>query len=180
MASRFDLTPTSVDGVHIVALKPIRDDRGHFARSFCSRDFAEAGLCGQFVQGNMSYNHEASTLRGMHWQDAPHGEVKVVRCTRGVIFDVAVDLRSDSPTYLKWTGVELSADNAHALYIPEGCAHGYLTLTPGAEVHYLVSTFYAPTHERGARWDDPAFGILWPESPRIISPRDQEHALWTA
>lgn len=178
MDSRFDFTSTDVQGVFIVDIKPRADERGYFARGFCSQDFQNAGLCGSFLQANLSFNHAAGTLRGMHWQDAPHSEVKVVRCTRGAIFDVALDLRRSSPTYLRWTGVELSADNGRSLYIPEGCAHGYLTLTPGAEVHYLVSVPYAPAHDRGARWDDPAFGIVWPQPPAIISKRDEEHPLW--
>lgn len=171
--------PTRVEGVFEIELEHRRDERGFFARSFCQKEFAAQGLHTEFLQANMSFNHEAGTLRGMHWQDEPHAEVKVVRCTRGVIFDVAVDLRRDSPTYLKWHGVELSAENGRALYIPRGCAHGYLTLVPGAEIHYLVSTFYAPTHDRGARQDDPAFGIQWPETEkRLISPRDVAHPLW--
>lgn len=178
--SRFVFTPTAVDGVFTVDIKRHADERGWFARGFCSEDFKSAGLSGSFLQANLSFNHAAGTLRGMHWQDAPHSEVKVVRCTRGAIYDVALDLRRSSPTYLQWTGVELSADNARSLYIPEGCAHGYLTLAPGAEVHYLVSAFYAPTHDRGARWDDPAFNIAWPEKPQVISARDQEHPLWQA
>lgn len=171
--------PTKVEGVFEIELEHRRDERGFFARSFCQKEFAAQGLHTEFLQSNLSFNHEAGTLRGMHWQDEPHAEVKVVRCTRGVIFDVAVDLRRDSPTYLKWHGVELSAENGRALYIPRGCAHGYLTLVPGAEIHYLVSTFYAPTHDRGARHDDPAFGIQWPEiEKRLISPRDVAHPLW--
>ena len=172
-------SPTNIQGSFIVDIEPRTDDRGFFARSFCQHEFEAQGLFTEFVQSNISFNHEAGTLRGMHWQDAPHAEVKVVRCTRGLVFDVALDLRRESPTYLQWTGVELSGENARALYVPQGCAHGYLTLTPDAEVQYLVSTFYAPTHDRGARWDDPAFGIEWPSTPqRIISARDKAHPLW--
>jgi dTDP-4-dehydrorhamnose 3,5-epimerase len=171
--------PTKVEGVFEIELEHQHDERGYFARTFCQREFSAQGLHTEFLQANTSFNHEAGTLRGMHWQDAPHAEVKLVRCTRGAIYDVALDLRRDSPTYLKWTGVELSADNARALYIPQGCAHGYVTLTPGAEIHYLVSTFYAPTHDRGSRWDDPAFDIEWPQvAPLIISARDKAHPLW--
>jgi len=174
-------TPTQVEGVVIIDVEPRRDDRGFFARAFCAKEFEAQGLKSNFVQANMSFNPHLGTLRGMHWQAAPHEEVKVVRCTRGVIFDVAVDVRPVSPTFGKWTGVELSADNARALYIPEGCAHGYLTLTPDAEVHYLVSAFYAPAHERGARWDDPFFAITWPDTPsRIVSPRDEAHGFFNA
>lgn len=169
-------TPTQIEGVVIIDIEPRTDDRGFFARSFCAREFAAQGLHTTYLQANMSYNHHQGTLRGMHWQAAPHAEVKVVRCTRGAIYDVAVDVRPDSPSFRQWVGVELTADNARSLYIPEGCAHGYLTLTQGAEIHYLVSAFYAPEHERGARWNDPAFGITWPETAdRIISPRDEAH-----
>ncbi len=170
---------TNIEGVIVVEIEPRLDERGFFSRSFCYHEFSAQGLQTQFLQANISFNHDAGTLRGMHWQEAPHSEVKMVRCTRGRIYDVALDLRRDSPTYLQWSGIELSAENARALYIPEGCAHGYLTLTPGAEIHYLVSTCYSPTHERGARWDDPAFGIEWPQVPKhIISSRDDSHPLW--
>jgi len=170
---------TRVLGAILIDLEPRRDERGFFARSFCQREFEAKDLNTQFLQANISYNHEAGTLRGMHWQDEPHAEVKVARCTRGVIFDVALDLRHDSPSYLKWAAAELSAENGRALYIPRGCAHGYLTLTPGAEIHYLVSTFYAPTHNRGVLWNDPAFAIAWPETEkRFISERDNTHQLW--
>lgn len=172
-------TPTQVDGAFIIDIEPHVDDRGFFARTFCVRQFEAHGLHTEFVQANMSLNHHAGTLRGLHWQTAPHAEVKVVRCTRGAIFDVAVDVRPDSPTFRQWVGVELSADNARCLYIPAGCAHGYQTLTGEAEVHYLVSAFYAPEHERGARWDDPAFDIVWPPAKeRIVSPRDEAHHLF--
>ncbi|MDB6003601.1 MAG: rfbC [Prosthecobacter sp.] len=171
--------PTNIQGSFIVDIEPSVDERGFFARSFCQREFEAQSLCTQFLQANISLNLEAGTLRGMHWQDQPHSEVKVVRCTRGMVYDVTLDLRRESPTYLQWTGVELSGENMRALYVPQGCAHGYLTLTPGAELHYLVSTFYAPTHDRGARWDDPAFGIQWPHTPqRIISARDEAHPPW--
>ncbi len=172
-------TPTDVAGAFIVDIEARTDERGFFARAFCAKEFEAHGLYSEFLQANMSFNHEAGTLRGMHWQDEPHGEVKVVRCTRGVIYDVAVDLRPSSPTYLKWAAVELSAENARAFYIPQGCGHGYLTLTPGAEVHYLVSTYYAPTHDRGALWNDPAFSIEWPQKENlIISDKDQKHPNW--
>jgi dTDP-4-dehydrorhamnose 3,5-epimerase len=171
--------PSSILGVFEIEPDYRRDARGSFARSFCQREFEANGLQSSYVQANVSYNCEAGTLRGMHWQDEPHAEVKVVRCTQGAIFDVALDLRRDSPTYLKWQGSELSGANGRSLYIPRGCAHGYLTLTPGAEVHYLVSAFYAPAHERGALWNDPAFSIEWPRTERrILSPRDESHPLW--
>jgi dTDP-4-dehydrorhamnose 3,5-epimerase len=172
-------TPTAIAGVFEIELEHRRDERGFFARGYCQREFEAQGLQGIYLQSNLSFNLEAGTLRGLHWQEEPHAEEKVVRCTQGAIFDVALDLRRDSPTYLKWQGTELSAENQRSFYIPRGCAHGYLTLTPGAEVHYLVSAFYAPAHERGARWNDPAFAIRWPRTERfILSPRDASHPLW--
>ena len=166
-------TPTPISGVFIVDLEPHTDARGFFARSFCTQEFAAHGLHGEFAQTNIAFNHEAGTLRGLHWQTAPFEEIRLVRCTRGAVYDVALDLRTSSPTFRQWTAVELTADNARALYIPQGCAHGYQTLEPATEVHYMVSAPYSPEHARGARWDDPAFGIQWPPiERRILSPRD--------
>lgn len=167
------LTRTSIEGVVIVDLERRVDERGFFARSFCATEFAAAGLSCRFVQANVSFNHEAGTLRGLHWQAAPHEEAKLVRCTRGRIHDVAVDMRPGSATLHAWVAVELDEDGGRALYVPEGCAHGYLTLTPNAEVSYLVSAAHDPGSERGVRWDDPALAIPWPETGRrILSPRD--------
>jgi dTDP-4-dehydrorhamnose 3,5-epimerase len=166
-------TPTELPDVVMVDLERREDERGFFARAWCAREFAEAGLSTDLVQCNLSFNEERGTLRGMHFQRAPHAEAKLVRCTRGAIFDVAIDLRPDSPTHTRWVGVELTADNRRALYVPEGFAHGYQTLADGTETFYQVSEWYTPDFEGGVRWDDPAFGIEWPlpDDP-VLSPKD--------
>lgn len=169
-------TELPLKGAHLIELKRIDDDRGFFARAFCCREFEEHALNPKLVQCNISFNPQAGTLRGMHYQLQPYCEVKVVRCTRGAIYDVIIDLRRESPTYSKWFGVELTAENRRMLYVPEGFAHGYLTLVPESEVFYQVSEFYAPNSERGIRWDDPAFDIRWPITPRLISQKDRAHA----
>ncbi len=169
-------TETDLKGAFIVELEKRGDDRGFFARTFCRNEFEAHGLNPRLSQANMANSRFSGTLRGMHYQIAPHAEAKLVRCTRGRIFDVAVDLRADSATYCRWTGVELTADNYRMFYIPEGFAHGYLTLEDGCELIYMVSEFYAPEAERGVRWNDPAFGIKWPVSPKIISDKDQHWA----
>jgi dTDP-4-dehydrorhamnose 3,5-epimerase len=166
---------TELSGAFIIRPELAKDARGFFARVFCQREFREQGLHASLVQCNISFNREKDTLRGMHYQVAPHREAKLVRCTSGAIFDVIVDLRSDSPTFRKWLGVELSAEHRTMLYVPERFAHGYLTLTGNTEVFYQVSEFYAPSGERGVRWNDPAFGIRWPASPRVISDKDAGH-----
>lgn len=167
------LTDTAVAGAYILDLARIPDDRGFFAEAFHRDTFARAGLSTAIAQVNISYNDRTHTLRGMHYQLTPHAEVKVVRCVRGAVYDVAVDLRPDSPTFGRWAAVELTADNRRAFYVPEGCAHGYQTLTDDTEVHYLVSATYSPSHYRGVRWDDPFFGITWPDAPeRHMHPRD--------
>ena len=153
---------TKLDGVYTVVMEPIRDHRGFFARAWCNREFEAQGLISQFVQANLTYSPERGTLRGLHYQIAPHQEVKLVRCTRGAIYDVIVDLRPESPTYKEWLAVELTADNHKMNYIPAGFAHGYQILMDDTEVFYQVGQFYAPEYERGARWNDPAFGIEWP------------------
>jgi dTDP-4-dehydrorhamnose 3,5-epimerase len=163
---------TELAGAYLISLAPHADERGFFARSFCEREFAEHGLCTRFVQSNVSYNHHAGTLRGMHWQAPPHGEVKIVRCTAGAVHDVIVDLRPDSATWLRWTAVELSADNRLALYIPQGFAHGFLTLCDETQVYYDMGDFYVPEAARGFRWDDPKVGVSWPAEPVLISQRD--------
>jgi dTDP-4-dehydrorhamnose 3,5-epimerase len=167
--------PTILPGAYVIELEPIIDHRGFFARGFCQREFEQNGLRDHFVQCNVSWNKERGTLRGMHYQLPPHAEVKVVRCTRGAIYDVIVDLRSDSPTYCKWIGVELTADNYRMLYIPEGFAHGYQTIEPNSEVFYLVSQFYSSASERGVRWNDKAFNISWPLANPILSIKDQSY-----
>lgn len=166
-------TETGLDGAWIVDLEPIEDDRGFFARSWCAKDLAELGMVADVAQCNVSYNHAAATLRGMHYSVQPVAESKFVRCTAGAVHDVIVDVRPDSPTYLRWVGVELSAANRRALYVPPMFAHGYLTLTEGAEVTYQVSAFYTPGAERGVRFDDPAFAIEWPLEPVVLSDKDR-------
>lgn len=164
---------TAILGAYIIELEKIGDERGFFARAWCQKEFREHDLVTQFVQCNLSFNKRGNTLRGMHYQSAPLEEVKLVRCTRGAIFDVIIDLRFESSTFLKWIGVELTSDNYNMLYIPEGFAHGYLTLTEEAEVFYQVSQFYSPNHERGIRWNDPVFGIDWPiDGDVVISEKD--------
>lgn len=168
-------TPLELAGACVVDLERIEDERGFFARAWCRREFAEHGLNPEVVQCNLSFNHERGTLRGMHYQLPPHREVKLVRCIRGAIYDVIVDLRPASPTYKQWLGVELTAENRRMLYVPEGFAHGYQTLEEASEVFYQVSEFYQPGSEGGLRWNDPAIGISWPLEPTAISPKDRSH-----
>ncbi len=155
-------TETPLPGAYVVDVDPRSDERGFFARAWDRNEFAERGLETEIAQCNLSFNHAGGTVRGMHFQRAPHAEVKLIRCTRGAIFDAIVDLRPESPTYTRWFGVELSAENRRWLYVPRGFAHGYQTLADETETFYQVSEFYAPHAERGVRWDDPAFGIKWP------------------
>jgi dTDP-4-dehydrorhamnose 3,5-epimerase len=170
-------TETKLKGAFIIELEERTDSRGFFARTFCAREFEEHGLKPAVVQCNMSFNHKKGTMRGMHYQIAPATEAKLVRCTRGAVYDVIVDMRPDSPTYLEHIGVELTADNRKALYVPEMFAHGYLTLTDGAEVFYQVSEFYTPGTERGLRYNDPALKIEWPVAIEVISEKDAAWAL---
>jgi dTDP-4-dehydrorhamnose 3,5-epimerase len=165
---------TRLSGAFLVDLERREDSRGFFARAWCANEFADHGLTTEVVQANVSFNPRQGTLRGMHFQRAPHAETKLVRCTRGAIYDVVVDLRRDSGTYKEWVGVELSADNRRALFVPEGFAHGYQTLVPDAEVFYQVSEYYTPGAEGGVRWDDPAFGIEWPDpDDAFLSDKDR-------
>lgn len=159
-------------GAFVIDLEKLEDDRGFFARAFCAREFEEHGLKPVIAQGNLSYNHVKGTLRGMHYQREPAPETKLVRCTAGAIWDVIVDLRPDSPTYMQHYGVELSAANRRALYVPEMFAHGYLTLTDAAEVIYLVGEFYTPGVEGGFRYNDPSLGINWPVEVSVVSDKD--------
>ena len=163
---------TEIAGVVVVEIEAHSDERGAFARLQCPEEFAAAGHPFTPAQTSLSRNPRAGTLRGLHYQPAPHAEVKLVRAVRGRIFDVAVDLRPGSPTHRKWTATELSADNARALLIPEGVAHGFLTLEPDTDVLYQIAPAYRPGHDAGVRWDDPAFGIDWPTRPTLISARD--------
>jgi dTDP-4-dehydrorhamnose 3,5-epimerase len=162
----FEETP--VAGLWVVGLEPRGDERGFFARVFDDREFGERGLATHWSNVNDSLSAQRGTLRGMHYQVAPAAEVKLVRCIRGGLWDVALDLRTG-----QWFGVELTAENRRMLYVPEGCAHGFLTLEDDTEVFYLTSAQYAPEHERGVRWDDPAFGIEWPFEPTVLSDKDR-------
>jgi dTDP-4-dehydrorhamnose 3,5-epimerase len=167
-----ELRPTHVEGVMLAAPVANRDERGLFARTYDAATFAKAGLPTDWPQCNTSWNARKGTLRGMHFQAAPRPDAKVVRCTRGRIFDVAVDLRPQSPTFRRWTGTELSDENRHALVIPGGCAHGFLTLEDSCEVYYMMGDTYVPELARGVRWNDPAFGINWPGEPLVIAEKD--------
>jgi dTDP-4-dehydrorhamnose 3,5-epimerase len=166
-------TPNCVNGSFLVDLQKHGDERGFFARFYCDQEFARAGLENRFVQINTSQSSKAGTLRGLHYQADPSAEVKLVRCIRGAVWDVVVDLRGDSPTFRKWFGAELNEENRTMMYVPKGCAHAILTLVDNAEVLYLVSEFYAPLTERGIRWDDKFFGIVWPVPPSEISLKDR-------
>lgn len=165
--------PTPLAGAYLIELEKRGDDRGFFARLFCEREFAEAGIPTPVVQINTSLSAKAGTLRGLHYQIQPSAEIKVVRCIRGALYDVILDLRPDSPTYGKWFGAELNAENRLMMYVPRGFAHAILTLADDTEAFYLVSATYAPDCERGVRFDDPRFGITWPIAPVEISPKDR-------
>jgi dTDP-4-dehydrorhamnose 3,5-epimerase len=167
------VTPTRIGGVFVIELEPRRDERGFFARQWCADELTRAGLDPRVAQINTARSIAAGTLRGIHFQQAPHGEVKLVRCPRGAVYDVALDLRPDSPTFRQCFGVELDEQSGRALYIPEGCGHGYLTLLPDTDLVYQASVPYAPKSARGVRFDDPAFGILWPRPIEVISEQDR-------
>jgi dTDP-4-dehydrorhamnose 3,5-epimerase len=163
---------TKLPGVFEISIEPMADERGFFARSWCEKEFEAHGLNPALVQCNISVNKRKGTLRGVHYQVAPHSETKLVRCTRGAIFDVIVDLRSDSPTFKQWVGIVLTAEKRTMAYVPEGCAHGFLTLDDDTEVFYQMSQFYNTEAGRGVRWNDPAFAIDWPAKVEVISERD--------
>lgn len=164
---------TEIPGAQIVELEKRSDDRGFFARGWCRREFEEHGLANRVAQMNISFNRHKHTLRGFHYQVAPHQEDKLLRCIRGAVFDVLLDLRPDSPTFMRHITVELSAANYRMLLVPKGCANAFLTLADETEVTYLVSEFYTPAAERGVRWNDPAFNIHWPADPSVISEKDR-------
>lgn len=168
-------TQTPLPGVVVIDPEPHADERGFFARSWCREEFARHGLNPKLAQCNISYNRRQGTLRGMHYQQAPFAEAKLVRCTRGAIYDVALDLRPDSRTFMQHFAVELTADNHRMLYVPEGCAHGFLTLEDHTEVFYQMSEMYRSDCGRGVRWNDPAFAIAWPAQVRVISERDRSY-----
>jgi dTDP-4-dehydrorhamnose 3,5-epimerase len=168
-----NILATALPEVWVIEPTPQGDERGSFARTFCAREFAAQGLVPVFSQCSVSRNRRAGTLRGMHFQAEPYAEAKLVRCSHGAIYDVALDLRPHSPSYRRWFAVELSADNQRMLYVPPGCAHGFQTLSDDAEVYYQISTPFEATAARGVRWNDPAFGIVWPDcAQRIIATRD--------
>jgi dTDP-4-dehydrorhamnose 3,5-epimerase len=171
-------TETEIGGAFILDAEQIADERGFFARSWARDEFEAHGLNPHLAQCNLSYNHRKGTVRGMHWQAAPHAETKLVRCTQGGIYDVVVDLRADSPTYLRWIGAELTAENRRALYIPEGCGHGFQTLADATEVLYMITEYYTPAAARGMRWNDPAITVTWPLAVTVISERDAQYPDW--
>lgn len=164
---------TKLPGAYVIDLEPRGDERGFFSRAWCEREFVEAGLSTRIAQANVSLSRDKGTLRGMHLQLPPAGEIKLIRCIRGAIYDVIIDLRPASPTLGQWIGVELTNANRKALYVPEGFAHGFQTLTSDTEVFYQVSEFYSPEHETGVRFNDPRFGVEWPEEITVISDKDQ-------
>ncbi len=170
------IEPTGIDGLSLIRWHPAMDHRGSFARLFCRSQLKAAGLEFEVVQANASYNEKARTLRGMHYQHAPHGEAKIVFCLRGRMWDVAVDMREDSPGYLQWRGFELSAGQPVAVHLAAGFAHGFVTLEPDTNVFYLVDGHYVPEASTGFRWDDPAAGIEWPVAPEVILERDRRFA----
>jgi dTDP-4-dehydrorhamnose 3,5-epimerase len=167
------LTPTTLPGAWIVDVERIEDDRGFSERTWCRREFEAAGISADWAQSLRSFNRTKGTLRGMHFQRPPASQAKLVRCTRGAVYDVLLDLRPDSESFLKWVSVDLSADSGRGVFIPKGVAHGYLTLEDGSEVFYLMSDYYVPGLDAGVRWNDPRFGIRWPEGDKTISARDR-------
>jgi dTDP-4-dehydrorhamnose 3,5-epimerase len=173
-------TETALKGAIIIEPEQIEDERGFFARTFCRREFNARGLNPDLLQCSISYNRKRGTLRGMHFQVAPHAETKLVRCTRGAIYDVILDLRPQSPTFRRWIAVHLSAENHLMVYLPEGFAHGFQTLQDETEVSYYISEFYSSEHARGVRWNDPAFAIDWPIANPVISVRDQSHPVFAS
>jgi dTDP-4-dehydrorhamnose 3,5-epimerase len=168
-------TPTPLAGAFVIEPEPIPDARGLFARTWCRRELEAHGLDGALAQCSTSFNKRKGTLRGMHYQAPPFAETKIVRCTRGSMYDVVIDLRPESPTFRRHFGATLTADNRKAMYIPKGFAHGFQTLEDDTEVLYQISEFYSPDHSRGVRWDDPAFGIAWPPDERTMSDRDRAY-----
>ncbi len=163
---------TKLPGAWLIEPEPLKDNRGHFMRTFCAREFADHGLDAAFPQHSLSFTKAKGSIRGMHFQRAPHTEVKLVSCAKGALWDVIIDLRADSPTHGEWQGFELSAENAHHLYVPAGFAHGFQTLTDDVEARYLISQFYVPGASSGVRYDDPAFAIPWPLPLASISEKD--------
>jgi len=166
-------TPTAIPGVMLAEAEPVADNRGYFARSFCQREFEAAGLAPVIAQANISFNHRAGTLRGLHFHVGAPEEHKLIRVTRGALYDVAVDLRPQSPSFKRWVGVELSAENGKALYLPQGIAHGFITLSDDTEALYFMSSAYDAAGQRGLAFDDPEIAVAWPRPVAVISERDQ-------
>jgi len=166
-------TPSRIAGAWIMDITPIHDARGFFAMTWLPDELRQRGMNPSLAQCNLAFNHQRGTLRGMHFQKAPHAQAKIVRCTRGALLDVVVDLRPDSPTFKQWDGIELTADNRRMLYMPEGIAHGYITLVDDTEAYYHASSPWVREAESGVRWNDPAFAIQWPMPPSVISEKDQ-------
>ncbi|MEN8220650.1 MAG: dTDP-4-dehydrorhamnose 3,5-epimerase, partial [Pseudomonadota bacterium] len=171
-------TPTPLTGAYLIEPELLVDERGFFARTFCQKEFESYSLNPNLRQCNISFNKKKGTLRGMHYQTKPHEEAKLVRCNMGAIYDVIIDIRSESSTFKQWFAIDLTAQNRKMLYIPEGFAHGFQTLVDNTEVFYQMSEFYAADCARGIRWDDPTFGIQWPLDNRIISQKDQQYAAY--
>lgn len=172
--------PCGIEGAWVIEPTPHLDERGRFMRAWCTREFAERSIAFDPLQANMGYSLKKGTIRGLHYQRAPALEAKLVRCTRGSVFDVVVDLRPDAASHKKWYGTCLSAENGRMLYVPEGCAHGCQSLEDGSEIYYLTSAMYAPEHAHGLRHDDPAFGIEWPLAVSLISDQDRSWPLYAA
>jgi dTDP-4-dehydrorhamnose 3,5-epimerase len=166
---------TKLQGAFEIHLEPKSDERGFFARAWCQKEFEAHGLNPRLAQCNVSFNKRRGTLRGIHYQAAPYAESKLVRCTKGAVYDIVLDLRPDSPTFTEWIAVDLTAANRSMVYVPEGCGHGFLTLEDETEVFYQMSRFYEAKSARGVRWDDPAFRIAWPEKVEVISERDRTY-----
>lgn len=174
---RLKFVETPLAGLYLIEIEPFNDDRGSFARAFCGREFHAHGLEPTVAQCNISFNEKAGTLRGLHFQASPHEEAKLVRCTCGAIYDVAVDIRANSCTYLKWYATELTSESRRMMFIPRGFAHGFQTLVDGSEVFYLMSEFYHAESAHGLRWDDPMLGISWPIANQIMSDKDRRYPL---
>lgn len=174
---KMQFVPLAIDGAWSIQPERLEDERGWFARVFCESLFAEHKLETQYPQHSLSFSREKGTLRGLHYQNEPHSETKLVTCLQGIIWDVLVDLRPQSKTYMRWTGVELSAENGVQLYIPEGCAHGFQTLTDNVLMRYMISSPYVPESADGLRYDDPALSIPWPDRPTVISQKDRHWPL---
>ncbi len=172
--------PLPIAGAYGIEVEPLRDERGFFARTWCEREFASHGIAARFVQSNLSVTRERGMLRGMHLQARPHEEAKLIRCVRGRVYDVTLDLRPDSASFLKWHAVELDAETRNAVFIPAGCAHGFVTLSDDCELHYEMSAFYVPEAKRGVLWNDPAFGIRWPIDEPQVSATDSAFAPFNA